>query len=146
MGKLRKERVKSHPGISLQQLTGHLAQLPLQFPEVFAIRNNNVYGATENHHATSSVNGSAESVASASDGAASEMGVTCVTDVTGTMYRLFTLYGFISIESPINTSVYFDMQSLENAQHTSLPSSGFQVGDSVVFDVQIGPKDCKAKF
>ncbi|KAH9375428.1 hypothetical protein HPB48_015720 [Haemaphysalis longicornis] len=160
--KFLKERVESHQGISLQQLTGHLSLLPPElrttdgcsvkslmvflqkFPEVFD--EDNLYVARENRQGTSPVNVSAESVASASDGAASEKDVTCLTGVTGTVYRLFTLYGFISIESPIRTSVYFDVQSLENAQQTSLRSSGLQVGDSVVIDARTGPKDCKAKF
>ncbi|KAH9364582.1 hypothetical protein HPB48_013287 [Haemaphysalis longicornis] len=138
----------------LQQLTGHLSLFPPD-PRTthgcsvkFSSSATTTTGAGREKTAkrTSSVNGSAESVASASDGAASEKDVTCLTGVTGTLHRLFPLYGFISIESPIDTSVYFDLQSFENDQRTSLPSSGLQVGDSVVFDARIGPNDCKAKF
>ncbi|KAH9360883.1 hypothetical protein HPB48_008159 [Haemaphysalis longicornis] len=165
MVKFLKERVESHQGISLEQLTGHASQLPpglratygcslqsvmfllQQFPDVFVMRNGNVYVATESRRATPLPNGSAKSsVVSASDRATNEEDITCLTDATGIVYRLFTLYGFISIESPIKASVYFDVQSLENAQHSSLLLSGLRVGDSVVFDARLGPKGCKAKF
>ncbi|KAH9366358.1 hypothetical protein HPB48_022345 [Haemaphysalis longicornis] len=71
--------VEPHQAIPIQQLTGHLSQLPPELrttygcslesvmglsqpsPGVFAIRDNNVYVAAENRQATSSVNGSAES-------------------------------------------------------------------------------------
>ncbi|KAH9383022.1 hypothetical protein HPB48_023681 [Haemaphysalis longicornis] len=163
MVKFLLERVESHQGISLQQLTGHLSLFPPElttdgcsvksvmaflqkFPDFFVIRNeNNMYLARENRQGTSSVNGSAENVASASDSAVCERDITYVTDVTGTVYRLFSIYGFISIESPTKTSVYFD-EYFENAQQASLPSSGRQVGGSVAIDAWIGPKDCKAEF
>ncbi|KAH9383189.1 hypothetical protein HPB48_024015 [Haemaphysalis longicornis] len=165
MVKFLKERVESHQGISLEQLAGHASQLPpelratygcsfqsvmfllQQFPDVFVIRNDSVYVATESHRATPQPNGSAKSsVVSASDRATNEEDITCLTDATGTVYRLFPLYGFISIESPVKASVYFDVQSFENAEHGSLLLSGLRVGDSVVFDARLGPKGCKAKF
>lgn len=166
MVRFLKERVEAHQGISLQKLTGHLSQLPPElrtkygcsakslmiflqkFPDIFIIRNDaNVYVETEDRQATSSLNGSAGSfVASASDSGTNEIDIPCLTDVTGTVYRLFTLYGFISIQSPVRTSIYFDVQSFENAQNTSLPSSGLRVGDKVIFDARKGPKDCKAKY
>ncbi|KAH9360949.1 hypothetical protein HPB48_007030 [Haemaphysalis longicornis] len=163
--KLLKGRVESHPGISLQQLAGHLSQLPPElrtrygssgkslmallqkFPGVFVIHNNNVHLVTENHQGTSSVNSSADTfIASASYRGTNEKDMTCLTNITGTVYRLFRLYGFISIESPLRASVYFDAKSFENAQHTSLPSSGLQVEDRVIFDAKVGPKGCKARF
>ncbi|KAH9360970.1 hypothetical protein HPB48_019572 [Haemaphysalis longicornis] len=164
--KLLKGRVESHPGISLQQLAGHLSQLPPElkarygssskslmtflqkFPDLFVIRNkNNVYPATENHQRTSSGNGSAQAfIASASHRGTNEKDITCLTGITGTVYCLFRLYGFISIESPIKESVYFDIKSFENAQHTTLLSSGLQVEDRVIFDAKVGPKGCKARF
>lgn len=46
----------------------------------------------------------------------------------------------------MKTTVYFDVRSFQNAKHKSLPSSGLRVGDSVIFDAKVGPKDFKAKF
>lgn len=72
--------------------------------------------------------------------------VTCLTNVTGKVYRIFSVYGFISVKYPISTSVYFDVKVFENAQHRSLRSSGLRVGDCVTLDAKEGPKECKARF
>ncbi|KAH9383990.1 hypothetical protein HPB48_025967 [Haemaphysalis longicornis] len=117
-----KERVESHQGISIQKLTGHLSQLAPQLRITISLVKLNSVRSTD------------------------EDDVTSLTDVRGTVYRIFHVYGLISIEHPVKTSVYFDVQSFENAKHTNLPSSGLQVGNSVIFDARLGPKDCKAKF
>ncbi|KAK8758409.1 hypothetical protein V5799_003960 [Amblyomma americanum] len=166
MVKFLKERVESNQGISLQKLTGHLSQLPSdlrtkygcsvkslkiflqQFPKVFVIRNqSNVYVRTKSRRPTSSLNGSMESfVTSTSDRGTDDDEVTCLTNVKGTVYRIFNVYGFIAVKYPIKTSVYFDVQAFENAEHNNLPSSGLQVNDAVILDAKVGPKDCEARF
>ncbi|XP_077544754.1 uncharacterized protein LOC144157908 [Haemaphysalis longicornis] len=162
MVRFLKKRVESHQGISLQQLTGHLSQLPPglrtkygrsiksvkmflhTFPEVFVIRDDtNVFLRTKSPEATSSSDGNAENKP---DNGTDGEDVTSLTDVKGTVYRIFSLYGFISIEKPVKTSIYFDVKSFENAEHTSLPSSGLKVGESVICDAKMGPKDCEARF
>lgn len=166
--KFLKDRVESNQGISLQKLTGHLSQLPSdlrtkygcsvkslkiflqQFPKVFVIRNqSNVYVRTRSRRATTeeatSLEGSMESFqTSASD--RDDDDVTSLSNVVGTVYRIFNVYGFISVKYPIKTSVYFDVQAFENAEHSNLPSSGLQVNDTVVLDAKAGPRECEAKF
>ncbi|KAL1470773.1 hypothetical protein MTO96_024033 [Rhipicephalus appendiculatus] len=168
MVKFLKDRVESNQGISLQKLTGHLSQLPSdlrtkygcsvkslkiflqQFPKVFVIRNqSNVYVRTRSRRATTeeatSLDGSMESFqTSASD--RDDDDVTSLSNVVGTVYRIFNVYGFISVKYPIKTSVYFDVQAFENAEHNNLPSSGLQVNDTVVLDAKAGPRECEAKF
>lgn len=161
-----KGRVESNQGISLQKLTGHLSQLPhdlrtkygctleslkmflREYPKVFLILNeSNVYVRTESLPSTSALTGSVESfTSSTSDRGTDKKDVTCLTDVRGTVHRMFNVYGFISVEQPIKTTVYFDVQSFENAKYTSLSSSGLQVGDSVILDAKRGCKDCKVEF
>ncbi|KAH9360104.1 hypothetical protein HPB48_003838 [Haemaphysalis longicornis] len=85
-------------------------------------------------------------MATTSHSCTDEDDVTCPTDVTGKVYRIFSVYGFISVKHPIRTSVYFDVKAFENAQHRSLPSSGLRVGDCVTLDTKVGPKECAARF
>lgn len=164
MVKFLKGRVESSQGISLQKLTGHLSQLPpdlrtkygcsvrslklflQQHPRVFVIRNqSNVYVRTRSRRTTSPPNASADGFMASDRGTDGE-DVTCLTDVRGTVCRVFDVYGFISVKRPIKTSVYFDVQSFENAEHSSLLSSGLQAGDCVVLDAKVGPKDREARF
>lgn len=152
-----RKRVESHPGISIQKLTGHLSQLPAeirmkyggnvdsirrvleQYPEVFIIRNH------DQVHVTTSKSPSKPSGASSSAGGSDDE-TTTLTGAKGKVYRLFKTYGFISVQHPISTSVYFSLRSFENGQHSSLLSSGLQLGDGVVLDAEVGPNDCEAKF
>ncbi|EEC05818.1 hypothetical protein ISCGN_024781 [Ixodes scapularis] len=167
MVKFLKERVESNQGISLQKLTGHLSQLPpdlrtkygcsvkslklflQQYPKVFVIRNqSNVYVRTKK---LPSPAGSIESVMTTmsdrgtNDDADSE-DVTTLIGVKGQVYRIFNVYGFISIKNPITTSVYFDVQAFENGEHSNLPASGLQLGEGVLIDAKMGPNNCEAKF
>ncbi|KAH6922768.1 hypothetical protein HPB50_018981 [Hyalomma asiaticum] len=172
MVKFLKDRVESNQGISLQKLTGHLSQLPSElrtkygcsvkslkfflqhYPKVFVIRNqSNVYVRTRSRRATiavtgSPIDGSMESFPSASDRGTDEDEevVTSLNNVVGTVYRIFNVYGFISVKYPIKTSVYFDVQAFENAEYSTLPSSGLKVNDTVVLDAKAGPRECEAKF
>ncbi|XP_037582649.1 uncharacterized protein LOC119466241 isoform X1 [Dermacentor silvarum] len=169
MVKFLKDRVESNQGISLQKLTGHLSQLPSdlrtkygcsvkslkiflqQFPKVFVIRNqSNVYVRTKSRRLTTTVpspTGSMESFpTSNSDRGTDDDDATCLTNVVGTVYRIFNVYGFIAVKYPIKTSVYFDVQAFENGEHSNLPSSGLQVNDTVILDAKAGPRECEAKF
>lgn len=85
-------------------------------------------------------------MASTSHHGTDERVVTCLTDVRGTVYRIFGVYGFISVKDPVNASVYFDVKVFEDAQHSSLRSAGLQVGDAVILDAKLGPKHCDARF
>lgn len=168
MVKFLKERVESNQGISLQKLTGHLSQLPSdlrtkygcsvkslkvflqQYPKVFVIRNqSNVYVRTKKKP---SLSGSIESDdTSMSDRGTDESPeqveeITSLHNAKGKVYRIFNVYGFISVTHPIQTSVYFDVQAFENGEHSNLPASGLQIGDGVVIDAKAGPKECEAKF
>ncbi|CAN8001171.1 unnamed protein product [Ixodes hexagonus] len=169
MVKFLKERVESNQGISLQKLTGHLSQLPpdlrtkygcsvkslklflQQYPKVFVIRNqSNVYVRTKK---LPSPAGSLESVMTSTsdrgtndDAEASAEDVSSLTNVKGKVYRIFNVYGFISITYPITTSVYFDVQAFENGEHSNLPASGLQIGEGVLIDAKVGPNNCEAKF
>uniref|UniRef100_L7LYM5 Egal-1 winged helix domain-containing protein n=1 Tax=Rhipicephalus pulchellus TaxID=72859 RepID=L7LYM5_RHIPC len=152
-----RKRVESHPGISIQKLTGHLSQLPAeirmkyggnvdsirrvleQFPDIFVIRNH------DQVHVTTSKSSSKTTGASSSAGGSDDE-TTTLTGAKGKVYRLFKTYGFISVQHPISTSVYFSLRSFENGQHSSLLSSGLQLGDGVVLDAEVGPNDCEAKF
>ncbi|KAL3248726.1 hypothetical protein MRX96_017811 [Rhipicephalus microplus] len=152
-----RKRVESHPGISIQKLTGHLSQLPAeirmkyggnvdsirrvleQFPDIFVIRNRD-----QVHVTTSKSSGKTTGPSSSAGGSDDE--TTTLTGAKGTVYRLFKTYGFISVQHPITTSVYFSLRSFENGQHSSLLSSGFQLGDGVVLDAEVGPNECEAKF
>ncbi|XP_075525428.1 uncharacterized protein LOC142557454 isoform X2 [Dermacentor variabilis] len=152
-----RKRVESHPGISIQKLTGHLSQLPAdirmkyggnvdsirrvleQFPEIFIIRNHD-----QVHVSTSKASSKQAGTSSSAGGSDDE--TTTLTGAKGKVYRLFKTYGFISVQHPISTSVYFSLRSFENGQHSSLLSSGLQLGDGVVVDAEVGPNDCEAKF
>lgn len=151
-----RKRVESHPGISIQKLTGHLSQLPAdirakyggnvdsirrvleQFPEIFIIRNHD-----QVHVVTSKP---ASTRAASSSGGGSDDETTVLTNAKGKVYRMFKTYGFISVQQPISTSVYFSLRSFENGQHSSLLTSGLQLGDGVTLDAEAGPNDCEAKF
>ncbi|KAH9362480.1 hypothetical protein HPB48_015606 [Haemaphysalis longicornis] len=166
VAKFLKQQVQLNQGISLQNLMGHLSQLSpelrtkygssvkslrvflQQYPSMFVISNGtNVSVLTESRQTTSLPNGSVQSsITSTSDLGTNERDVTCLADVTGTIYRLFSLYGFIRTEYPVRTSVYFDVKSFEDAKHKSLPSSGLRVGECVNFDAKLGPKHCTASF
>lgn len=62
----------------------------------------NVYVRVKSLQATLSLNGSAECfITSTSERGTHEEDVTCLTDVGGTVHRLFSVYGFISIKHPI---------------------------------------------
>ncbi|KAH9375293.1 hypothetical protein HPB48_016754 [Haemaphysalis longicornis] len=158
--KFLKKRVQPNQGISLQELTDQLARLPprmrtqygssaeslkqflSQFPKVFVIsKRGNVYVRARSRRATSTHNGT-----TTSHSCPEEDDVTCLTDVRGKVYRIFSVYGFISVKYPITTSVYFDVKVFENAQHRSLRTSGLQVGDCVILDAKLGPKECEARF
>lgn len=152
-----RKRVESHPGISIQKLTGHLSQLPAeirmkyggnvdsirrvleQFPDIFVIRNHD-----QVHVTTSKSSGKTTGASSSAGGSDDE--TTTLTGAKGKVYRLFKTYGFISVQHPISTSVYFSLRSFENGQHSSLLSSGLQLGDGVVLDAEVGPNECEAKF
>ncbi|KAL3198609.1 hypothetical protein MRX96_014424 [Rhipicephalus microplus] len=152
-----RKRVESHPGITIQKLTGHLSQLPAeirmkyggnvdsirrvleQFPGIFVIRNH------DQVHVTTSKSSSKTTGASSSAGGSDDE-TTTLTGAKGKVYRLFKTYGFISVQHPISTSVYFSLRSFENGQHSSLLSSGLQLGDGVVLDTEVGPNECEAKF
>ncbi|KAH8032998.1 hypothetical protein HPB51_004920 [Rhipicephalus microplus] len=152
-----RKRVESHPGITIQKLTGHLSQLPAeirmkyggnvdsirrvleQFPDIFVIRNHD-----QVHVTTSKSSGKTTGASSSAGGSDDE--TTTLTGAKGKVYRLFKTYGFISVQHPISTSVYFSMRSFENGQHSSLLSSGLQLGDGVVLDGEVGPNECEAKF
>lgn len=151
-----RKRVESHPGISIQKLTGHLSQLPAdirakyggnvdsirrvleQFPEIFIIRNH------DQVHVVTSKPASTRAASSSGNGSDDEM--TVLTNAKGKVYRMFKTYGFISVQQPISTSVYFSLRSFENGQHSSLLTSGLQLGDGVTLDAEAGPNDCEAKF
>ncbi|XP_075736647.1 uncharacterized protein LOC142776606 [Rhipicephalus microplus] len=152
-----RKRVESHPGISIQKLTGHLSQLPVeirktyphdtnsirrvleQFPEIFVIRNHD-----QVHLTTSESSGKPKGASSFAGGSKDQ--TTSLTGVKGKVYRLFETYGFASVQHPINTCVYFSLHSFENGQHSSLLSSGLQLGEGVVLDAEVGPNDLKIKF
>ncbi|KAH8033865.1 hypothetical protein HPB51_016637 [Rhipicephalus microplus] len=96
------------------------------------------------HVTTSKSSGKTTGPSSSAGGSDDE--TTTLTGAKGTVYRLFKTYGFISVQHPITTSVYFSLRSFENGQHSSLLSSGFQLGDGVVLDAEVGPNECEAKF
>ncbi|XP_064483647.1 uncharacterized protein LOC135396539 isoform X2 [Ornithodoros turicata] len=176
MVKFLKERVESNQGISLQKLTGHLSQLPpdvrnkygcsvkslksflQQHPQTFRIVNDNnvcVTNGEKRSSLKSSLNGSVESIPTStsdhgggsSDGPAESADeVTTLSNVKGKVYRLFNVFGFISVTYPIKTSVYFDVQAFENGEYANLSASGLQLGECVVLDAKVGPRDCEAKF
>ncbi|XP_077547366.1 uncharacterized protein LOC144159638 [Haemaphysalis longicornis] len=151
-----RKRVESHPGISIQKLTGHLSQLPSeirtkyggnvdsirrvleQFPDIFVIRNH------DQVHVVTSKPASTRAASSSGGGSDDEM--TVLSNAKGKVYRMFKTYGFISVQQPISTSVYFSLRSFENGQHSSLLTSGLQLGDGVTLDAEAGPNDCEAKF
>ncbi|KAH9375231.1 hypothetical protein HPB48_000349 [Haemaphysalis longicornis] len=162
--KFLKRRVQANQGISLQELSDQLSRLPprmrtkygtsaetlkeflRQFPKVFVVgKQGKVYVRRRTRRATSTSNGTGF-MATTSQSCTDEDDVTCLTDVTGKVYRIFSVYGFISVEYPINASVYFDVKVFENAQHKSLRSSGLRVGDRVTLDAKVGPKECEARF
>ncbi|KAH9370682.1 hypothetical protein HPB48_014011 [Haemaphysalis longicornis] len=162
--KFLKRRVQSNQGISLQQLTEYLSCLPprmrtkygntteclkeflRQFPKVFVVsKQGKVYVRRRKRRVTSTLNGTGL-MATTSHSFTDEDEVTCLTDVTGKVYRIFSVYGFIYVKYPISTSVYFDVKAFENAQHRSLRSSGLRVGDCVTLDAKVGPKECEARF
>ncbi|KAL3186074.1 hypothetical protein MRX96_028203 [Rhipicephalus microplus] len=152
-----RKRVEFHPGISIQKLTGHLSQLPAeirmkyggnvdsirrvleQFPDTFVIRNHD-----QVHVTTSKSSGKTTGASSSADGRDDE--TTTLTGAKGKVDCLFKTYGFISVQHPISTSVYFSLRSFENGQHSSLLSSGLQLGDGVVLDAEVGPNECEAEF
>ncbi|KAH7975983.1 hypothetical protein HPB52_007211 [Rhipicephalus sanguineus] len=110
-----------------------------------AIGHEELSEALQKVHVTTSKSSSKTTGASSSAGGSDDE-TTTLTGAKGKVYRLFKTYGFISVQHPISTSVYFSLRSFENGQHSSLLSSGLQLGDGVVLDAEVGPNDCEAKF
>ncbi|KAH9360483.1 hypothetical protein HPB48_009654 [Haemaphysalis longicornis] len=162
--KFLKRRVQSNQGISLQELNDHLSRLPprmrtkcgnpaeslkeflRQFPKVFVVgKQGRVYVRRRKRRTTSTLNGTCF-MATTPQSCTDQDDVTCLTDVTGKVYPIFGVYGFISVKYPLSTSVYFDAKVFENAQQRSLRSSGLRVGICVTLDAKVGPKECEARF
>ncbi|KAH9360824.1 hypothetical protein HPB48_009382 [Haemaphysalis longicornis] len=144
--KFPKRRGQSNQGISLQELNDHLPRLP---PRMRTKCGNPAESFKEflrqKRRATSTLNGTGF-MATTSHSCKDEDDVPCLTDVTGKVYRVFSVYCFISVKYPMSTSVYFDMKVFQSAQHRSLRSSGLRVCDCVTLDAKVGPNVCKARF
>ncbi|KAH9362826.1 hypothetical protein HPB48_015211 [Haemaphysalis longicornis] len=136
--KFVKGRVQSNQGISLQELNDHLSRLPSrmmtkcgnpaeslrkflrQFPKVFVVgKQGKVYVRRRKRRATSTLNDTGF-VATTSHSCTDEDDVPCLTDVTGKVYCIFSVYGFISVKS--------------------------LRGDCVTLGAKVGPKECEARF
>ncbi|KAH9376752.1 hypothetical protein HPB48_010952 [Haemaphysalis longicornis] len=91
-------------------------------------RHQPVYVRTKSQQATPSLTPSAESVVASTSGrATNDKDVTCLSNVRGPIHRIPNVFGFIPVEYPANTRIYFDVQFFGNACRTSLPSPGLQV-------------------
>ncbi|KAH9385020.1 hypothetical protein HPB48_027056 [Haemaphysalis longicornis] len=135
-----KRQGQSNQGISLQELNSGLScvlprrrtkcgnpadslkEFLRQFPRVLVVgKQGKVFVRRRNRRATSTLNGTGF-MAATSYSCTDEDDVTCLTDVTGKVHCIFSLYGFISVKYPLSTSAYFDLKVFENAQHRSLRS------------------------
>ncbi|XP_054924754.1 uncharacterized protein [Dermacentor andersoni] len=136
-----KKRIEDNQGIKVSKLPGHLAQLP---PEVRA-----KYGGNEEairsfiqKHPEVFVIDKSDRVflrpppspkdTAPPDVATDDAAALC--NVTGKVLRVFPAFGFITVEHPIKTTVYFDVKSFEENRHATLTSSGLSEGDCVIFD------------
>lgn len=67
-------------------------------------------------------------------------------EVKGKVYRLFEFYGFISVSSPVFTSIYFDVQSFEFGRYKTLTEAKVKLGELMILNAQQGPENCEAQY
>ncbi|XP_037554559.1 uncharacterized protein LOC119431163 isoform X1 [Dermacentor silvarum] len=136
-----KKRIELNQGISISKLPGHLAQLP---PEVRAKHGSNeeaIRRCIEKHPEEFLIDKSDRVFLRPPPSPKALAPTNLVTDdvtdlcnVTGNVLRIFPAFGFITVDYPIKTTVYFDVKSFEENRHTTLTTSGLSEGDCVIFD------------
>lgn len=136
-----KRRIEANQGISIGKLPGHMAQLP---PEVRAKHGGNedaIRKFMEKHPEVFVIDKSgrvflrpAPSPKRTAPLEAAAEEVTALCGVSGKVLRVFPNFGFITIEQPFKTTVYFDVKGFEENRHTTLTSAGLSEGDCVILD------------
>ncbi|XP_013792752.1 uncharacterized protein LOC106476656 [Limulus polyphemus] len=165
------EKVHRFGCISLQNLTGHASQLSAearnafgtsktalkkflsQHPDVFYIDNkNNVWPALSKREKTFPVSVSdhkeeinTENVDENQWQDISES-LDNICESVGKIYRLFPVYGFITITQPVKTTVYFDVGTFEDGTKSKLYEYNIKPEDVVYLNAKRGPEGCEAHF
>ncbi|KAL1483419.1 hypothetical protein MTO96_033204 [Rhipicephalus appendiculatus] len=136
-----KKRIETNQGISISKLPGHMAQLP---PDVRAKHGGNeeaIRKFMEKHPEVFLIDKSgrvflrpASSPKRTAPVEVAAEEVTALCGVSGKVLRIFPNFGFITVEQPFKTTVYFDVKGFEDNRHTTLTSAGLSEGDCVILD------------
>ncbi|KAH6921871.1 hypothetical protein HPB50_005602 [Hyalomma asiaticum] len=136
-----KKRIEANQGISISKLPGHMSQLPPDVRAKYGGNEEAIRKFLEEHSGVFVIDKSdrvfLRPVPSPARMTALEVTteeVTALCNVSGKVLRIFPNFGFLTVEQPFKTTVYFDLKSFEEGRHTTLVSSGLSEGDCVTLD------------
>ncbi|XP_076328618.1 uncharacterized protein LOC143234840 isoform X3 [Tachypleus tridentatus] len=165
------EKVNRFGCISLQNLTGHASQLPVEVrnifgssktalkkflsehPDVYYIdKKNNVWPALCKHDKTCHVSVSNHkkevNTENIDENQRQNISISLdkICESVGKIYRVFPVYGFITITQPVKTTVYFDVGTFEDGTKSKLYEYNIKPGDVVYLNAKRGPEGCEAHY
>ncbi|XP_077547363.1 uncharacterized protein LOC144159636 isoform X2 [Haemaphysalis longicornis] len=130
--------LETNQGIKLSELPGYLDPLPKAVRKRHCANDSAIKSFIEKHSEAFVIDSSdrvfIRPKAPAKKEVAPEENLTELRNVSGKVYRNLTAYGFIEVEKPIKTSVYFNASQFEDGRYSNLQSAGVAIGDIVVLD------------
>lgn len=133
-----KEHIKSNPGVKVQELLGHLKQLPLKVDPKHDINDAAIRSFLESHFKLFLIDGN--DCVFVRPPAPTETELPPTEDLStlrgaeGRISKVTSVFGFIAVDRPFKTSIYFDVQHFENKSWKDLLSAGLREGDRVIVD------------
>ncbi|KAH9363339.1 hypothetical protein HPB48_006445 [Haemaphysalis longicornis] len=133
-----KNLIESNPGIKVRELPALLKQLPDKMRPKQGADDDAVRSFLERHFKVFSIDGNDCVFVRPSSPVETELpptdNLSTLCEVEGRISRVSSVYGFIEVDHPIETSIYFDIQHFENKRCKDLLSAGLREGDRVVVD------------
>lgn len=134
-----KEHIKSNPGVKVRELLGHLKQLPLKVHSTeHGINDAAIRSFLESHFKVFLIDSNDCVFVRPPAPTETELpptdNLTTLHGAKGRISYVSSVYGFIAVDHPFKTSVYFDIQHFENKSWKDLLSAGLREGDRVVVD------------
>lgn len=134
-----KRRIEANQGICISKLPGHMSSLPPSVPVKHGWNEEAIQKFIEKHPEVFVIDNSGRVYLRPSPKTATPQEVaaddaTALCGVSGKVFRIFPNFGFITVEQPLKTTVYFDVKSFEGNRHTSLVYAGLIEGDCVILD------------
>ncbi|XP_037530000.1 uncharacterized protein LOC119407197 [Rhipicephalus sanguineus] len=134
-----KKRIEANQGISISKLPGHMSSLPPDIQVKHGWNEQAIRKFIEKHPGVFLIDNSGRVFLRPSPKTTAPLevatdDVTTLCGVSGKVLRIFPNFGFVTVEQPFKTTVYFDVKCFEDNRHTTLTSAGLSEGDCVILD------------